>query len=59
MPDTHRPESDDTEITPSKARQGVVGHHVIVVLTVSLALALIAGAMLLAWFWMTAPGPGS
>ena len=58
MPDTHRPESDGTEITPSKARQAVVGHHVIVVLAVSMMLALIAGAALLAWFWTASPSLG-
>jgi hypothetical protein len=59
MPDERRPASKGDKIPATRARQAVVGHHAIVVLAVSLTLALIAGAVLLGWFWMTSPGLGT
>lgn len=55
----HRPHSGETELTPNEARQAVVGHYVIVVLLVSMTFALIAGAILLGYFWLSSPGLGS
>lgn len=57
MSDTHREETG-TEITPRKARQAVIGHHVITVLALSLTLALIVGTALLVWFWANSAGLG-
>jgi hypothetical protein len=50
MPDQNRPQSDGDRIPPTRARQAVVGHQVIVVLALSMMLALAVGAVLLAWF---------
>jgi hypothetical protein len=57
MSDTHREETG-TEITPRKARQAIIGHHVVLVLALSLTLALIVGTVLLAWFWANSAGLG-
>jgi len=41
--------------TTTQARQGVTGHHVRTVLGVSLALAAVAGAVILGYFWTGVP----
>jgi hypothetical protein len=41
--------------TTTQARQGVTGHHVRTVLGVSLALAAVAGVVILGYFWTGVP----
>jgi hypothetical protein len=48
-------QSDGLIISTTDARQGVTGQNVNVALTVSLSLAVTAGVLLVAYFWMHSP----
>ncbi|HXF55478.1 MAG TPA: hypothetical protein VNK52_15295 [Hyphomicrobiaceae bacterium] len=54
----HEEHDERHSIPPTRARQGVTGHHVIVVLAVSLLLAALVGSLLYGWFATTTPGAG-
>jgi len=51
-------ERERGSVAPTRARQGVIGHHVIVVLAVSLTLAVVAAVLLYGWFATISPGSG-
>lgn len=42
---------EKTVLDPTEARQAITGHNVNAVLTVSLTLAVLAGIVLVGWFW--------
>jgi hypothetical protein len=52
MHERHTPEDEHIEVTPVEARQGTGPRDMVTVLSVSLLLAAVAGAALLAYFFV-------
>lgn len=44
-------QNEKVVLDPTQARQATTGQHVNTVLTVSLALAVLSGIVLVGWFW--------